>query len=325
MIRSSLRRARALATCTRKRGAVASGPADRNHRSVPLPTRRTADPVIRSPRAALSAVVPTAALALAVVFASAALAPEAATSPEQSTEAVVAETPTPAPTASPTPMLRNDGETAPGLPRCCGGAQPSAEDSIGGAAPAPRPTDAPEAETPEGVVDGEEPAEGDPELRDAGGVDVGVAIDPPTGPGALAMTVAGSAAQLQEAESDPQRREFRGALPAVTVTDTRAAAGSGTWYVVASAGDFVSAPGRPAIGADHLGWTPSLVGEPGGARAGEPAASALEGGAGLRDTVLLTGSASPVPASATAELRLLTERSVAPGAYRSTLTLSLFE
>ncbi|KQQ03865.1 MULTISPECIES: hypothetical protein [unclassified Rathayibacter] len=284
--------------------------------------------MIRTTRAALSVVVPTAALALAVVFASAALAPEAATAPEPSAEAVVAATPTLTPTAESTPMPRGDDDTAPGIP-CCPGADAGAEDSSVGETPAPRATGTPDAESPERIVDGEDSAESDseprdPEPRDADGIDVGVAIDPPAGPGALAMTVASSAAQLQEAEAGAQRREFRGALPTVTVTDTRGA-GSAGWYVLASAGDFVSAAGRSTIGGDHLGWTPSLVGEPAGGRAGERVLSALDGGDGLRDAVLLAASGGPVTASATAELLLATERSIAAGAYRSTLTLSLFE
>jgi hypothetical protein len=170
-----------------------------------------------------------------------------------------------------------------------------------------------------------------PEQQDAGGVDVGVSIDPPTAPGALSMTVADSPATLVESDSTPLRRRFLGALPTVTVTDTRdpaqspAAAG---WYVLGTASDFTGASGA-SIGAAHLGWTPELAGSGGAVSAGPRVSGVLDGGSGVRDAVLVSADDdSPAQAgswSATADLVLATEPTVAAGAYRSTLTLSLFE
>jgi hypothetical protein len=160
---------------------------------------------------------------------------------------------------------------------------------------------------------------------------VGVSIDPPTAPGALSMTVADSSATLVESGSTPLRRQFLGALPTVTVTDTRDSAQSPAvagWYVLGSASDFTGASGR-TIGAEHLGWTPELRGTGDAVSAGPRVAGTLDGGPGLSDAVLLS-AADDSPAasgswSATATLLLGTEPTVAAGGYRSTLTLSLFE
>ena len=64
------------------------------------------------------------------------------------------------------------------------------------------------------------------EESDTAGVDVNVEIEPLAGPGALALTVAGDETSLTEAASEDGsalERTFTGALPTVTVTDTRAA------------------------------------------------------------------------------------------------------
>ncbi|QHC57978.1 hypothetical protein [Rathayibacter sp. VKM Ac-2760] len=284
--------------------------------------------MIRTTRAVLATAVPSAALALSVAFASAALAPGAAPAPESTGTAepvaVATATSVPAPTSAPWP-------TAPDRSGRDSTAEDSAADSGAAAAHDASPgTGTAAAPAPE---DPDRAPERVPVQQDTGGVEVGVAIDPPVGPGALSLTVAGAGTSLVESGSTPLHRRFRGALPTVTVADTRDAAGipSGAgWYVLASATDFDGGSDRVPIGADHLGWRPALLGGAGPVAAGDAVAGVVDGGRGLTDAVLLRavdGSAAATGASwaATAELRLGTDAAVAPGDYRSTLTLSLFE
>jgi hypothetical protein len=283
--------------------------------------------VTRTTRA-LAAFVPTTALVLSVVFASAALAPEAMTAPE------AASTPTATSPADDT------GSTAdPSVPGAGSGASdrrsssPSSADPVEpaqpttGSSPADRPTadrpaDSPSATAPDAAdpLTGEDPARTPPLLHDLDGVDVDVDITPPAQPGSLSLSVAADAVDLVEAGSTAVQRRFTGGLPQVTVTDSRS--GSPTaWYVLASASALTSA--SASIGADHLGWTPRVLTGT-GAAAGGPVASALEGGTGLRDALLLGAAGGAGTWSADAELRLLAEPDVEPGSYHSTITLSLF-
>jgi hypothetical protein len=172
-----------------------------------------------------------------------------------------------------------------------------------------------------------------------GDVDVTVQIAPLEEPGVLALTVAGTQAVLTENGSDALIRQFTGALPEVTVADTRAPGEvpSGTgWYVLGSVSDFTGDAGQPTIGAGHLGWTPRLVtgGESGLVAEGDPVGTVLDQGpdaVGLVDQELLAiaaDSAAVAPEgrwTATADLVLRTPADVAPGGYAATLTLSLFE
>jgi hypothetical protein len=169
-----------------------------------------------------------------------------------------------------------------------------------------------------------------------GEVDVTVDIPVIDEPGVLAMSVAGGAAVLSENGSDPLVRQFTGTLPSVTVTDTRTSEEipeGAVWYVLGTASDFVGDAGQPAIPAANLGWRPDLIDDDGSGEAfpGEPVESSVDGGRGLADAELLfsTVDSSSVAAegswTASAELVLRTEASVAPGGYASTITLSLFE
>ena len=170
-------------------------------------------------------------------------------------------------------------------------------------------------------------------------VDVTVEIAEIEEPGVLALSVAGTQAALTENGSDALVRQFTGTLPTVTVTDTRAPedipAGAG-WYVLGIASDFTGTAGQPAIGAEHLGWTPRLIdgGESGLVAEGDPVQTVLDDGpdaVGLVDAELLAlaadsgAVASEGSWTVTADLALRTEATVEPGAYASTLTLSLFE
>jgi len=173
---------------------------------------------------------------------------------------------------------------------------------------------------------------------------VGVDVDIPrlTTPGALTMTVAPGRATLAEAGSTDTVRRFTGSLPEVTVTDTRDPAQLATssgWYVLGSASAFTSSGGA-SIGADHLGWSPRLVqGDGDTVSIGGDVGTALDPDTGtdaatnrgLVDKELLalgdpkTLPAGGVTSTATADLTLKVESTVAPGTYSSVITLSLFE
>jgi hypothetical protein len=184
---------------------------------------------------------------------------------------------------------------------------------------------------------------------EAEGVDVRLDVQALQGGGALSISVADDTVVLVEdvANADPGQRWFAADLPAVTVRDTRdpadVPAGVG-WYVLGQATDFAAATsGQPAIPVDQLGWTPFLidgdydddgqdeVGE------GDPVGSALDSPPGTNSAGLVgqeqfayaagydSAAAGPGEWSASARLLLKTLKTVAPGAYTSTLTLSLFE
>ncbi len=159
------------------------------------------------------------------------------------------------------------------------------------------------------------------------------------------MTVAANQTALTEDTSAvPEERHFSGALPSVTVTDTRETIPAGAaWAVLGQASDFVSTDGgtQPAIPAGHLGWTPSVV-DPGETYEVVPGPQVdtvlddgpnnvgLEGVAGpelLAMTLNGSEKAQDVAESwtANAELFLKVPLATAPGAYKSVLTLSLFE
>jgi hypothetical protein len=179
----------------------------------------------------------------------------------------------------------------------------------------------------------------------SGDVDVNVNIQELTGPGALAMTVDANATTLTEGQSDDAtQRQFFGALPAVTVTDTRTTIPQGAaWAVLGQASEFVSTDGggQSAISAGYLGWTPSVV-DPGQTYevlAGDqvdtildegPNNVGLEGIAGpelLAMTLNDSTTAQSVASSwtANADLFLKVPLNTEAGSYKSVLTLSLFE
>ncbi|MBD5787150.1 hypothetical protein IF650_13265 [Cellulosimicrobium terreum] len=174
------------------------------------------------------------------------------------------------------------------------------------------------------------------QVGDDQGVDVSVEIEGTVPEGNLALSVAADATTLTEADESSVEgtREFTGALPDVTVTDTRAAediAEGSFWYVVGSASDFTGDAGT--IGAENLGWAPALVteSESGLVEAGEGVEPELEDGPGLVEQDLLVSTFDSTEVNpegswtANADLTLRTAEDVAAGAYSSTITLSLFE
>lgn len=170
-------------------------------------------------------------------------------------------------------------------------------------------------------------------------VDVAVAIAPLETPGVLALSVSGTSTTLSENGSTELVRQFTGALPTVTVTDTRTAdeiTEGSAWYVLGSSTGFTGDAGQPGIGAGHLGWAPQLVdgGESGQVAEGDVVDTVMDSGAdavGLVDQELLAMAydsaeiADEGQWTATAELLLRTPATVAAGDYTATLTLSLFE
>jgi len=176
----------------------------------------------------------------------------------------------------------------------------------------------------------------DPSENGSGDVDVKVDIAP-TATGSLSLTVGGTETALTESGTTASYRQFTGALPNVTVTDTREDVPAGVfWYVTGQAGDFVGAAGQPSITPDHLGWAPNVVtANDGEVSAGDTVGTSIDGGAngvGLVGQELLALALDSSEAQATsgqwtanANLVLKTPVTVAPGSYTSTLTLSLFE
>lgn len=176
----------------------------------------------------------------------------------------------------------------------------------------------------------------DPSENGTGDVDVKVDIAPSAN-GALSLTVGGTETTLAENGSTATERVFTGALPNVTVTDTRVDVPAGVfWYVTGQASDFVGTAGQANITPDHLGWTPKMVTTGNGEVAeGDAVDTSIDGGTngvglvGQELLALALDSAEAQAASgqwtANADLTLKTPVNVAPGQYSSTLTLSLFE
>jgi len=173
------------------------------------------------------------------------------------------------------------------------------------------------------------------EEKDVEGVEVQVEVEPLAGPGALAMTVDGDQATLEEGESTDLERVFTGTLPTVTVTDTRAAddvPADSFWYVVGTASNFHDEKGMSTISSSNLGWSPRLVeGEGEGAPFVEVGGDVTPSEPGLVDQELLylaesgESNAGGGVFSATADLDLVVPAAVPSGTYSSTITLSLFE
>ena len=172
---------------------------------------------------------------------------------------------------------------------------------------------------------GEEPAPGD---GIAGG-DIPVQAEiPGTGgpgePGALALTVAPGALDLGQARNAGDRWRLGGALPHVSVTDTRS---SGGWSVTGQSSALTAGDDAAAIAARHLGWTPHLV--DGAARPGAAVAPELSGGPGLAVPATL-GAHERAEGEAVgnavlgADVTLEAPVTTGAGTYTGAVTVSLF-
>ncbi|WP_456819931.1 alpha/beta hydrolase [Cellulomonas sp. URHB0016] len=153
------------------------------------------------------------------------------------------------------------------------------------------------------------------------------AVVPEQADGVLALSVAAHDVTLAPAQNAGDRLRFTGALPAVTVTDSRSVsqAGASGWAVAGQAYRFSS--GTRILGAEHLGWSPRVETPRAGLVAGAVRATTLGGGEGL---VVPGRLAWATPegrfGSATlgADLALEVPVDTTPGSYQGTLTLSLF-
>lgn len=167
-------------------------------------------------------------------------------------------------------------------------------------------------------------------------VDVNVNIEALEPVGALTLSVAAGSTTLAEVDSgDEDVRQFDGTLPTVTVTDDREEVPAGLgWYVLGQSSDLTAAGGL-SIGAENLGWTPKLLTENNGeVSEGPQVDTEIDGGVngvGLVGQELLTLAPDSTEAAATgtweanAHLFLKTPKTVAPGAYSGTITLTLWE
>ncbi len=190
-----------------------------------------------------------------------------------------------------------------------------------------------------GVVALAGPATAEPEEKDTKGVDVNVNIE---ARGALTFSVESDSVTLAENGTTAEMRKFTGTLPTVTVTDTRNPLDipDGTWWsVLGTASDFEGTAGQADITADHLGWTPNLISDPGeGVAEGQEVVTSMDAptivtppnNVGLVDQELLvssfdSGDTAPGVYKVNANLFLHTSPLVQAGTYTSTLTLSLFE
>jgi enterochelin esterase-like enzyme len=162
----------------------------------------------------------------------------------------------------------------------------------------------------------------------AAGIPIEATVPQPEN-GVLALTVAdyGSAVTLSKATNLGDRLRSTGQLPQVTVSDSRSIAQAGTsgWAITGQAYTFTS--GGTSVGADHLGWTPSVATERTGLQAGAAVATSLGSGPGLAAPATLASATSQGrfgSAELGAGLVLDLPVDTTPGTYTGTLTLSLF-
>ncbi len=170
---------------------------------------------------------------------------------------------------------------------------------------------------------------------DGDGIGVSVTIEPSESElGVLAMSYSTDPVELVGPVGASGRLEYTGALPVVSVIDTRSpeeVSEGASWAVLVSVSDFES--GADSFSGGHLGWTPFVVGDgghPGLVLAGPQVDTELDGGPGLQDQELLgwsTDARETVAGtySVGATLQLVVPQDTAPGRYTGHLTLSLFE
>ncbi|MCR2819676.1 hypothetical protein NQ166_12655 [Microbacterium sp. zg.Y1090] len=169
----------------------------------------------------------------------------------------------------------------------------------------------------------------DPEAPSGDGIPIEATVPEGQEPGTLALTVDeyGDRVELSEVRNAGTSLRFDGALPTVTVTDSRtdAQADGGGWQVTGQVGDFTA--DEATVASSHLGWTPRVVTPRPGVAAGGTVATAPQGGPGLSSPARLAGADSDGRAGSTAltaGLRLDLPVETPSGTYRATMTLSLF-
>ena len=149
-------------------------------------------------------------------------------------------------------------------------------------------------------------------------------------PGSLTLRIGEFSGMVQMAYTKNfDRHRFDGDLPTIVVTDARSnmQAGESGWSVSGQASDFVSEE-EDEFGAEYLGWLPWTTAEDRpGVDAGPRVDGLMRGGPGLADPATLVSATNEGrygAATAGAHLLLEVPLDTPPGAYESTLTLSLF-
>lgn len=162
---------------------------------------------------------------------------------------------------------------------------------------------------------------------DSEGIPVEATV-PEAADGFLVLTVAdvGDGVVLDDARNAGDRLVLGGALPEITVTDSRneQQAGDSGWAV---SGQATELTGPSRLNAGYLGWTPELLEERPGVWAGDPVSTVLSGGAGLAAPQRLVEADSEGrfgSTTASAALRLEAPVDTAPGTYTGAVTVSLF-
>ena len=164
--------------------------------------------------------------------------------------------------------------------------------------------------------------------NDENGVPVTASVPDTTAtPGSLSMTVADGPVTLGEPTTSGDRFRFAGALPTVSVTDSRndAQAAGGGWTVSGQASDLLNGGSR--LRAESLGWTPKVAAPRDGLVLGDAVATKLEGGAGLAAPATLATASSDARGGTTevgADIVLDVPKSTRSGQYTGSLTVSLF-
>ncbi|WP_282946424.1 metallophosphoesterase family protein [Cellulomonas endometrii] len=155
------------------------------------------------------------------------------------------------------------------------------------------------------------------------GQEIQVAV-PEAAPGEFGWTIDGHNGLVDLGTAVDNAGEFfeaTGAINPIAVSDTRRS--QAPWSISASVGDFRDA-GKTFDGS-ALGWTPKVVEEGAGARAGAPVASGFDGGNGLSVSRAL-GAADQGHETGTAklgaDLDLKIPGDVEQGTYRATLTIT---
>ncbi|WP_193311406.1 alkaline phosphatase [Georgenia satyanarayanai] len=143
-------------------------------------------------------------------------------------------------------------------------------------------------------------------------------------PGTLVLSVADGKVELGDLRHAGDRLRLDGALPTVSVTDSRAEAAG--WSVSGQASALVS-DGERTIRAGHLGWTPGLVERQAGVTAGERVRTVMSGGTGLAAAQTLASADAEGrigTAVLDADLELEVPVDTRDGAYAGSLTVTLF-
>lgn len=163
---------------------------------------------------------------------------------------------------------------------------------------------------------------------DSDGIEIEATV-PEAADGYLSLTIAdhGGSVNLGEAMNAGDRLVMAGELPAITVTDSRTdeQAGGTGWAVSGQSSALTGAGG--AIGADHLGWSPSVSTEREGVVAGDAVDTILGGGAGLaapQRLIEATDEGRSGSTAASAGLLLEVPVDTEAGTYTGAVTVSLF-